>query len=70
MAQLLSRLETDPEKGLTDEEATKRNLLYGDNKLTEKEKTAWWIRLLLEMANPFAIMLWVGAALCIMAYIL
>lgn len=34
----MSRLTTDSMKGLTDEEATKRNLLHGDNKLSEKQK--------------------------------
>jgi len=48
--------------------AHQRNLELGDNKLTEKKKTPWWIRLIMEMLNWFSIMLWVGAALCILAY--
>lgn len=41
----------------------------GDNKLPEKKKTPAWIRFLKELANWFAIMLWVGAILCIITYI-
>lgn len=64
------RLETDWNTGLTDAVAKQRNEQMGDNALTEKAKTPWWIRLAKEMLNWFAIMLWVGAGLCVMAYFL
>jgi sodium/potassium-transporting ATPase subunit alpha len=66
----MSRLKSDPIKGLTDADAVTRNRQQGDNKLSEKKKSPWWVRLLKEMVNPFAIMLWVGAFLCILAYVM
>lgn len=70
MNQLLVRLNTDYVKGLSDAEAEKRNLEQGDNKLSERAKAPWWVMLIREMLNPFAVMLWVGAVLCMLAYIM
>lgn len=65
---LLARLQSHAQNGLAHEVAVARNLELGDNKLSEKKKTPWWWRLIKEMFNWFSIMLWVGAALCIVAY--
>jgi sodium/potassium-transporting ATPase subunit alpha len=35
--------------GHTEAEAAKKNHQLGDNKLSEKVKTPWWIKLLKEM---------------------
>ena len=69
MEELLYRLGTSIEAGMTTDAAAKRNLLEGDNKLPEKEKTPGWIRFLKEITNWFALMLWVGSILCIVTYI-
>lgn len=70
LEELRQRLETDWNSGLSDAVAKERNERFGDNALTEKAKTPWWIKLAKEMLNWFAIMLWVGSGLCIMAYFL
>lgn len=36
--------------------------------MTEKKKTPWWIKLIMEMLQPFSILLWIAAALCIGLY--
>lgn len=56
--------------GLTTQQATKRNIEEGDNKLPEKKKEPGWLRFLKEITNWFAIMLWVGSILCIVIYII
>lgn len=50
--------------------AIKRNMEEGDNKLPEKKKTPGWVRFLIEISNWFSIMLWIGAILCIVTYII
>ena len=48
--QTFEALNTDPEKGLTDEEVNKRLLQYGENKLEEKKKKSF-IRIFFEQMN-------------------
>ena len=57
-------------KGLSTEQAIKRNAEEGDNKLPEKKKEPAWLRFLKEITNWFAIMLWIGSILCIIIYII
>ena len=70
--QLCSRFELDEEKifmqGLTSEEAKNRNLKEGDNILSERKKSPWWMKLLHEWTAPFALLLWAGSILCFIAY--
>ena len=56
--------------GLTTSDANKKNLEQGDNLLSMKVSTPWWLKLLHEWTSPFAMMLWVGALLCFLAFIL
>jgi Cation transporter/ATPase, N-terminus. len=42
----------------------------GDNVLTEKKKTPWYIQLLHEMVGFFSLLLWAGALLSFIAYAL
>ena len=67
--ELVYRLGTNLDTGMTTEAAFKRNAEEGDNKLPEKKKTPAWIRFLKEITNWFAIMLWVGSVLAIVTYI-
>jgi sodium/potassium-transporting ATPase subunit alpha len=68
--ELCYRFQLNLEVGLTTEVATRRNLEEGDNKLPDKKKTPAWIKFLKELANWFAIMLWIGSILCIITYII
>lgn len=56
------------EAGLTSEDAEKKNLELGDNKLPEKKKTPGWIIFVKELLNWFAILLWISCGLCVFAY--
>lgn len=38
--------------------------MHGLNELTPPKKTPEWIRFLKKFADPFSILLWIGAALC------
>ncbi|KAL4501125.1 hypothetical protein ABPG73_013863 [Tetrahymena malaccensis] len=70
LEELRERYQTDYQKGLSSTKATQLNEQFGDNKLSEKEREPLWKKFLKEVSNGFAIMLWVGAALCILVYIL
>ena len=62
---VLSLLETDPEKGLTSEEASARLAKFGHNKLQEEKKKSW-IRIFFEqMANPMIYVLFGAVAITI-----
>ena len=63
--QTLEALQTDPNKGLSEEEAQKRLELYGENKLQEKKKKSW-IRIFFEqMNNPMIFVLFAAIAVII-----
>ena len=63
--QSLEVLQTDPNKGLSEEEAQKRLELYGENKLQEKKKKSW-IRIFFEqMNNPMIFVLFAAIAVII-----
>lgn len=65
---LCVKLETNLQKGLVPEKAAEFLARDGPNKLTEKEKVSMWVKLFKELTNGFALMLWVGGALCFLAY--
>ncbi|CAD8072686.1 unnamed protein product [Paramecium sonneborni] len=65
---LANRLGTSKDEGLSDEQAVQKNLQFGDNKLTEKKKTPWWMKLLKEMFQPFSILLWIASIACFVLY--
>ena len=65
ISQIKSELDTDLENGLSNEEANKRLLKYGPNKLAEKKKKSW-IRIFFEqMNNPMIFVLFAAIAVTI-----
>lgn len=70
--QLCTRYEVNEDtvftQGLTSAQAAERNSKQGDNVLSEKKKDPWWMKLFHELTSPFALMLWAGSILCIVAY--
>ncbi|KAL4479697.1 hypothetical protein ABPG73_017918 [Tetrahymena malaccensis] len=67
---LYKKYQTSFQNGLASDQADKLLQEHGENKLTEKEKTPWWVLLLKELTNGFAIMLWIGGILCFITYAL
>lgn len=49
LQQLALRFQTSLQDGLREEDAVAKNRQFGDNRLSEKKKTPWWIKLILEM---------------------
>lgn len=70
LEELKQRYQTDYNNGMTTAKATQLNQEFGDNKLSEKEREPLWKKFIKEVSNGFAIMLWVGSALCILTYVL
>jgi sodium/potassium-transporting ATPase subunit alpha len=66
---LFQRLDLeDPHKGLDEDVVMKRLQVEGDNLLTEKVGTAWYIMFLKQITGFFSLMLWAGSILCFIAY--
>ncbi|KAI1305851.1 Sodium/potassium-transporting ATPase subunit alpha [Halotydeus destructor] len=65
---LCSKLQTDPELGLTPEQATAYLARDGPNALTPPRKTSEWVKFSKNLFGGFAMLLWVGAILCFLAY--
>lgn len=53
---------------MTDQAAFDKNKILGDNVLSEKKKTPWYVKLLKEMIGFFSLLLWLGSILCFIAY--
>ena len=62
-SEVLKALESDPEQGLSEQEAKERLEKFGPNKLEEKKKKSW-IRIFFEqMANPMIYVLFAAVAI-------
>ncbi|VDO95637.1 unnamed protein product [Soboliphyme baturini] len=68
MSELLGRLETNVEKGLTEEAAKQKLLKYGPNALTPPPKIPEWVKFAKNLFGGFALLLWIGSILCFIAY--
>lgn len=66
--QLCSKLQTDTELGLTVEQAAEILLRDGPNCLTPPKKTSEWVKFSKNLFGGFAMLLWIGAILCFVAY--
>jgi len=67
MEELLSRLETNVETGLTKEEAAARLKRDGPNALTPPATTPEWVKFCKQLFGGFATLLWIGSILCFIA---
>ncbi|XP_020903916.1 sodium/potassium-transporting ATPase subunit alpha-B isoform X1 [Exaiptasia diaphana] len=65
--ELLARLETNLETGLTQEEAARRLKRDGPNALTPPPTTPEWIKFAKQLFGGFATLLWIGSILCFIA---
>ncbi|KAK3724319.1 hypothetical protein QZH41_001815 [Actinostola sp. cb2023] len=65
--ELLSRLETNLETGLTEEEVARRLKRDGPNALTPPPTTPEWVKFAKQLFGGFATLLWIGAILCFIA---
>ena len=65
---LCTQLQTDPELGLTPEQARDILLRDGPNALTPPKKTSEWVKFSKNLFGGFAMLLWIGAFLCFVAY--
>lgn len=71
MPDFFRRLEITPDTvktGLTDAEVERRIEKYGENKLSERKKTPWYMKLIHELTTFFSLLLWMGGFLCFFAY--
>ncbi|KRX24042.1 Sodium/potassium-transporting ATPase subunit alpha [Trichinella nelsoni] len=66
--ELYSRLETNSNTGLSSEEAKRRLVRDGPNALSPPPQTPEWIKFAKNLFGGFAILLWIGALLCFLAY--
>ncbi|CAD8189747.1 unnamed protein product [Paramecium pentaurelia] len=68
LTELEQRLQTSLINGLSSHQIDEKLKQYGRNTLTQKEKSPWYIQLLHELTNVFALLLWGAAGLCFLAY--
>ncbi|KAI5645379.1 e1-E2 ATPase domain-containing protein [Phthorimaea operculella] len=67
---LYQMLETDPERGLSSTKAAYLLHFYGHNTLTPASQNSWWKLLLKSLFTGFSILIWLGALLCLVAYMI
>merc|ERR1719423_364467 len=66
--ELLKRFGTNVERGLTTGQAAESLAKHGPNALTPPPKTPEWVKFCQNMFSGFAMLLWIGAILCFIAY--
>merc|ERR1719266_1208164 len=59
---------TDPSRGLTEAQAAANLAEFGPNALTPPPTTPEWIKFCQNLFGGFAMLLWIGAILCFVAY--
>ncbi|XP_014681357.1 PREDICTED: sodium/potassium-transporting ATPase subunit alpha-like [Priapulus caudatus] len=68
MDELLARYGSSLEHGLTDEQAAVFYARDGPNALTPPKKIPEWVKFCQKLFGGFALLLWIGAILCFVAY--
>jgi len=66
--ELMARYKSDPEKGLSQAQAKAILERDGPNALTPPKKTPEWVKFCRQLFGGFALLLWIGAILCFLAY--
>uniref|UniRef100_A0A1W7RAY1 Sodium/potassium-transporting ATPase subunit alpha n=1 Tax=Hadrurus spadix TaxID=141984 RepID=A0A1W7RAY1_9SCOR len=66
--ELYLRLGTNPETGLTAQQAKEVFARDGPNSLTPPKKIPEWVKFCKNLFGGFALLLWIGAVLCFIAY--
>ena len=66
--ELYKRFETDINKGLTAAQAAEGLKKHGPNALTPPPTTPEWVKFCQNLFSGFAMLLWIGAILCFVAY--
>eukprot|EP01017_Pseudomicrothorax_dubius_P019603 TRINITY_DN21534_c0_g1_i1.p1 TRINITY_DN21534_c0_g1~~TRINITY_DN21534_c0_g1_i1.p1 ORF type:complete len:111 (-),score=12.15 TRINITY_DN21534_c0_g1_i1:85-417(-) len=70
LEEIVARLQTDLKNGMRTQHATEMNRILGDNALSERKRTPWYVELFKEMVSMFSLLLWAGAGLSGVAYLL
>mgnify|MGYP000848321779 CR=1 FL=1 len=65
---LYQRLDVDPERGLTDKEVEIKRNIFGNNTLTEKKKTPWYVNLAHEFTGFFPLMLFCASGMSLLLF--
>jgi len=65
---LCKRFSTDLDSGLSEQQVKENQAQYGPNALTPPKTTPEWIKFCKCLFSGFAMLLWVGAILCFVAY--
>lgn len=68
--ELCAKLQTSPETGLSQQEASSRLLRDGPNRLSPPKVTPWFLKFLKQFTNFFAVLLQIGSLLCFLGFIL
>ncbi|XP_008549108.1 sodium/potassium-transporting ATPase subunit alpha isoform X2 [Microplitis demolitor] len=66
--ELYQRFQTHPENGLSHAKAKENLLRDGPNSLTPPRTTPEWVKFCKNLFGGFALLLWIGAFLCFVAY--
>jgi len=68
LEELFRRLHTNPDTGLTQARAKENYERDGPNALTPPKTTPEWVKFCKNLFGGFSLLLWIGAALCFIAY--
>jgi sodium/potassium-transporting ATPase subunit alpha len=68
LEELFRRLHSNPDTGLTQARAKENFERDGPNALTPPKTTPEWVKFCKNLFGGFALLLWIGAALCFIAY--
>lgn len=68
LEELYHKFNTDPEDGLTENFARQVFARDGPNALTPPPKVPEWVKFAKNLFGGFAMLLWIGAILCFIAY--